>query len=56
MKCWVNIACALRWGIAYVGIFSIGRGSTYMGKHFKCWIYADGRLTFEAAREKKVSL
>ena len=26
-----TIACALRWGVALVGVFSIGRGSPYMG-------------------------
>ena len=31
----MNIACALRWGVASVGIFSTGRGSPYMGKIFQ---------------------
>ena len=35
MKCCVNIAYALRWGVASIGIFSIGRGSPYMGKTFQ---------------------
>ena len=33
-KCWVNIACVLRWGVAFVGIFSTGRGSLYMRTTF----------------------
>ena len=31
----MNIACAFRWGLASVGIFSTGRGSPYMGKTFQ---------------------
>ena len=31
MKCCVNIVCALRWGVAFVGIFSTGGGPPYMG-------------------------
>ena len=27
----MTIACVLSWGIALVGVFSIGRGSPYMG-------------------------
>ena len=30
----MNIACALKCGIASVGIFSTGRGSPYKGKTF----------------------
>ena len=26
-----NIACACRWGVAYIGSFSTGRGLPYMG-------------------------
>ena len=26
----MTIACALRWGVALIGVFSIGRGSPYM--------------------------
>ena len=35
MKCYVNIACALRWGVAFVGIFSTGHDLPYMGKAFQ---------------------
>ena len=35
MKCCVNIACALRWEVASIEIFSIGCGSPYMGKTFQ---------------------
>ena len=31
----MNIACAIRWGVDSVGIFSIERGSPYMGKAFE---------------------
>ena len=31
----MTIACALRWGVAFVGIFSIRRGSPFMGKTFQ---------------------
>ena len=56
MKCYVNIACALRWEVASVGIFSIGRSSPYMGKYFGCGKYIDGRRSCEATIVKKVEL
>ena len=52
----VNIACALRWGVASIGIFSTGSGSPYMGKHFKCRRYTDERCSFKAAQMKKADL
>ena len=33
VKLWnMTIACALRRGVAFVGVYSTGRGSPYMGK------------------------
>ena len=32
----MTIACALRWGVASIKVYSIGRCSAYMGKHFRC--------------------
>ena len=52
----VNIAYALRWGVASVGIFSTGHDSPYMGKYFRCRKYTDGRCSCEAAIVKKVGL
>ena len=52
----MNIACALRWEVAFVRIFSTGRGSPYMGKYFKCRKYTGGRRSYEAAIVKKVGL
>ena len=56
MKCCVNIAYAFRWKVAYVGIFSIGRDSPYMGKYFKCIKYTGGLCSCEAAIVKKAEL
>ena len=39
MKCCGNIACALRWGVAFVGVYSTGHDSPFMGKHFRCREY-----------------
>ena len=52
----VNIACALRWGVASVGIFSTRLGSPYMGKYFGCKKYTSGWCSCEAAIVKKVRL
>ena len=52
----MNIACALRWEVASVRIFSIGRGSPYMGKYFKCRKYTGGRRSYEAVIVKKAGL
>ena len=49
----MTIACALRRGVAYVGSFSIGRGSPYKGKYFWCGIDTGERRSFEAAIVKK---
>ena len=49
----VNIACALRWGVASVGIFSTGRGSPYMGKYFRCKKYIGGRRSCKTTIVKK---
>ena len=56
MKCCVNIACALRWGVAFVGVYSTGHGSPFMGKHFRCKEYNGGRCSFEATIIKKSGL
>ena len=52
----VNIACALKWKVASVGIFSIGCGSLYMGKYFMCRKYTGGRRSCKAAIVKKARL
>ena len=52
----MTIACALRWGVAYVGSFSIGRGSLYKGKYFRCGIDTGGRRLFKATIVKKVDI
>ena len=51
-----SIACALRWGVASVGSFSIRRGSPYMGLHFRCRADIDGRLSLGAKIVKKAGL
>ena len=52
----VNIACALRWGIASIRIFSNGHNLPYMGKYFKCRKYTGGRRSCEATNVKKAGL
>ena len=57
MSLWnMTIACALRWGVAFVGKFSTGRGSPYKGKHFRYRRYTIGRRSFEATIVKKVDM
>ena len=43
----MNIVCALRCEVAYIGIFSIGRGLPYMGKYFRCRKYTGGWRSYE---------
>ena len=52
----MTIACALRWGVAYVGSFSTGRGSPYKRKYFRCGTDTGGRRSFEAAIVKKADM
>ena len=52
----VSIACALRWGVASVGVISTGRGSPYMGKYFRCGTDIGGRCSFEAVIVKKADM
>ena len=52
----MTIAYALRWGVAYVGRFSTGRGSPYKGKYFKCGTDTGEPRSFEAAIVKKVDM
>ena len=53
----MNIVCALRWGVASVGIFSLlGVAHPIWEKHFRCWIYADGQLASRVARVNKAGL
>ena len=52
----VNIACALRWGVASVGITLLGVAHPIREKHFRCETCVGGRLSSGAARVKKVDL
>ena len=52
----MTIAYALRWGVASIGSFSTGCGSTYKGKYFKCRIDIDERHSFEATIVKKADM
>ena len=38
----MTIAYALRWGVASVRVYSSGRDSPYIGKHFRCREYIGG--------------
>ena len=50
------IACALRRGVAFVGSFSIGRGSPYKGKYFTCEANTSEWRLFKAAIVKKANM
>ena len=53
----VNIACDLGGGgNSLYRSLSTGRGLPFKGKHFKCRVYTDGWLSFEADRLKKANL
>ena len=52
----VSIACALRWGVASVGVISNGRGSPYIGKYFRCETDISGQRSFKAVIVKKVDM
>ena len=52
----VSIACALRWGVASVGVTSTGCGSPYMGKYFRCETNTGGRRSFETVIMKKANM
>ena len=52
----MTIACALRWRVASVECFSIGRSSPYKGKYFKCVIDIGERRSFEAVIVKKADM
>ena len=49
----MNIACALRWGVAFVGITLLGVAHPNWGKYFRCGLYSGGLLSSRAARVKK---
>ena len=52
----VNIACALRWRVASVGITLLGVAHPIREKYFRCETCVGGRLSSEAARVKKADL
>ena len=52
----VNIACALRWGVAFVGITLVGVAHPIQEKHFRCGTCAGGRFSSGAARMKKSNM
>ena len=51
-----SIACALTWRVAFVGSFSTGRGSSYMGLYFRYRVDTGRRLSLGAAIVKKAGL
>ena len=52
----MTIACALRWEVASVRCFSIGSGSSYKGKYFRCGTGTGGHRSFETTIVKKVNM
>ena len=52
----VNIACALRWGVASIGITLLGLAYPIREKHFSCGTCTGGRFSFGATKVKKVDM
>ena len=52
----VNIACALRWGVASIGITLLGVAHPIREKHFRCGTSGGERFPFGAARVKRVDM
>ena len=52
----VNIACALRWGVASIRITLLGVAHPIQEKHFRCGSCASGRFSSKAARVKKADV
>ena len=52
----VNIACAIRWGVASVGITLLGVTHPIREKNFRYGTCASGRFSFEIARMKKADM
>ena len=52
----MTIACALRWGVAFIGSFSTGRGSPYKGKYFRYGTNTNERRSFDVVIVKKADM
>ena len=52
----VNIACALRWGVAFVGITLLSMAHPIREKHLKYWTCVGGWLSSGVTRVKKADL
>ena len=52
----VNIAYALRWGVASVGITLLDMAHPIQEKHFRCRTCVSGRFSSGGARVKKVDV
>ena len=52
----MTIACALKWGEASIGVYSIGHSSPFMGPHIRYKEYIDARHSLEVAVVKKDGL
>ena len=52
----VNIACALRWGVAFVGITLLGVAHLIQEKHFRCRTCVDERFSSGVVRVKKADV
>ena len=52
----VDIACALRWGVASIGITLLGMAHLIREKHFRCETCVSGRFSSGVARVKKADL
>ena len=52
----VNITCALKWGVASVGITLLGVAHPIREKHFRCGTCAGRRFLFGGAKVKKANV
>ena len=52
----VNIACALRLGVASIGITLLGVTHLIQEKHFRCGTCVGGRFSSGVTRVKKVNV
>ena len=52
----MTIACALKWRVVSIGVYSTGCGSPFIGKHFRRKEHTGGRCSLEATIVKKTGL
>ena len=56
LLCEHGIACALRWGVALVGVILTSIAHPIVRPSFRCWVYTNGWRSDEAVIVKKVDM